>query len=235
MYFSTELNSVHEVAKHDLAWLISVTDSQLPALTAVAGLLGSATTHFGLCEIYDRKAARGDVLEQGKERTKHYQRLRDREQERGLAVLQRAIALVPEVRTEVTALQKRPARGAAAKRMAEMKQDLMMWFSESELKVADMKKLEKAFDEAAGAAAAGGDTFVDFIESKLKELQKARLSADRGNRDNIPFWKIIIIAVYLGVTIWYVIRCIILNRCSTAEKAIVYLAGVVLGISLKFC
>lgn len=236
MYFSSELNAVHEFVKNDAAWLNSVADDpEVPTLAVLADAIGSAAANFGLCEIYDRKAGRGEALEQGKERVRHYKKMSDRYQQRGLAVLERAISQLPNFEAELSSIRKRPARAVAAKRASEARDDFLLWFSESELKVADMKKLEKALAEATTAVLEGPESFGKHVSAKLTELQKARKSDDRGNRDNIPWWKIVLIALYLLVSLWKIIRCIILDRCSKAEKAIVEAAAAILGVSLKFC
>lgn len=236
MYFSSELNAVHEFVRNDAAWLSSVGDDpDVPSLAVLADAIGSAAAHFGLCEIYDRKAERGEVLDQGKERIRHYKKMSGRYQQRGLATLERAIQQIPSFQADLSSINKRPSRGVADERISEAKEDFFLWFSESELKVADMAKLEKAFAEAAAAVLEGPESFGQYVAEKLSSLRDARNSDDRGNRDNIPWWKILFIALYLAVSLWKIIRCIVLDRCSKAEKAIVEGAAVILSISLKFC
>jgi len=236
MYFSHELNAVHEFVRTDAAWLSAVgIDSDAPTLTSIADAFGSAAANFGLCEIYDRKASRGDELGQSRERSRHYRKLSDRYQQRGLAMMEAALRQVPTLRDELSKIRKNPTRQAAAKRAAEVREEFLIWFSECELKVADMRKLDKALSEAAAAVLEGPQGFGNHFADKLAELDKARKSPDRGNRDNIPLWKILLIALYLLVSLWKVIRCIVLDWCSKAEKAVVEGAAAVLGLSTKFC
>ncbi len=236
MYFSSELNAVHEFVRNDAAWLNSIADDpDVPTLAVMADAIGSAVARFGLCELYDRKVGRGEALKQGEGRTKHYTQLSNRYQKRGLETLKRAISQLSTFEAELAKVSERPSSAVAAKRASEVREDLLLWFSESDLKVADMKKLEKALDEAIAAVLAGPQAFGKHFSAKLNELQQARTSANRGNIDNIPLWKMIALGVFLALGVFVIIRCLVRNRCTRSDKLMMETAAVIMGVVLLFC
>lgn len=112
--------------------------------------------------------------------------------------------------------------------------DFMALVADSELKPKDVGRIQELIDEATKIVLSGENLGL-WLSQQAKTLSDARRAEDRGNRDNLPWWKIVIIAVYVGLSVWKIWRCTVRNRCSRGEKAAYETAAVVLGISLKFC
>ncbi len=234
MFNSAENLRVKEFFDLDGPWLDAVSgDPELPSADRLADLAGAFTAQFGLCELYDRTNDR--LVRAGdRKRAEAHADYSMRHQERGLDYLGRAMGVADGMAGEVSALDRRPSARAGAEALAGFREEFMLLIADSELKAKDVTRIEEVYDEAAKAIAEG-QNIGEWLGGKLKDLDEARRSEDRGNRDNLPWWKIVIIAVYVGLSAWKIWRCVIRDRCSRGEKAAYQAAAVILGISLKFC
>lgn len=62
---------------------------------------------------------------------------------------------------------------------------------------------------------------LQFMENQLVELAKVRKTESRGAEKNIAAWKLIAIAVLIGVATWSIIKCKLTPwRCSSKEKRV---------------
>ncbi|MDT9242179.1 MAG: hypothetical protein P5685_25515 [Limnospira sp. PMC 1261.20] len=237
MYLSCEVNTAHEVLTHLRGYEALFedcgdADHEDRAIARIVDLVNTCAFHFGLCEIYARKAGRADVIG-SKPEIQHFSALSQAHQKKGLEALASAIS-AGEVLLNPTKVPSRTVLPQLRERGAALNQDILAYIAGSELKPSDIVKVEKALTATLDACNAEQTPGV-VIVSRLKALEEIRLREDRGNVDNLPYWKIAIIAVYAGLTIWKVWRCIIRNRCSRAEKAAIETALAIAGISLKFC
>lgn len=233
MFASNENTLAHAFLNLDRAFLDAVGgDEASPSFDDFADLLGAATLNFGLCELHDRRALRfesvggQDFASAHKERSVAYQT-------RGLEILDRAIRLEkPMVRDFMQAEKPTGETGAIA--VNRFREDFMSLIADSELKPKDVGRIQELIDEAAKTVLSG-ENLGQWLSEQAKTLSEARRSEDRGNRDNLPWWKIVIIAAYVGLSVWKIWRCTVRKRCRRGEKAAYEAAAVVLGISLKFC
>lgn len=231
---SKEIDAAREVLILTHAWEDMIgTDPEAPTISALADLLGGATLHAGLCELYAKKSERGEALAQGKARATHYSKLSKRHHERELAILRDATEAASDFASEADNVRLCKSDDAAAA-IADFSEEFFEYLSEGELKVADMHKLRAVFDDVTGRMLKS-ESPGDEIAKLVREAYEARSSDDRGLRDNLPWWKIALIAAYLGVTVWKIWRCTIRKRCSRATKEALEAAALILGVSLKYC
>ncbi len=117
----------------------------------------------------------------------------------------------------------------------EFRNDLISFFEDLEIKPTDVDKLIKVLDETLAECSKGPEQTLAYLQRKTDELSKLRNSPDRGAVDNIPWWKLVAIAIYIGLAIWDIWRCIIRNRCSTAEKVVIKVGHTIASLIMKFC
>lgn len=236
MYTSEEYAAAQEFLDLERAFLDMIGDDpDLPALMYLVDAVGTATHQFGLCELFDRKAGRLADEGSGGARADGYRALSERYHKRGLAALDRALRESAALNKQIEESRTRHDPDRANPAIRDLVEEMGLLFGESALKVSDVEKLRRTLREAVEGSGGGPAGTGKYVAAKLNDLREARLSEDRGNRDNIPVWKIVIIAVYVGVSILKIIRCTIRDRCRRGEKAAYEAAAVALGISLKFC
>jgi hypothetical protein len=236
LFASNELSTVHEFLQIETQ-LISIfgDDSDLPSLRPILDGLGSTTMLFGLCELNDKRYVRRDAAKQSKILTAGHLRSRDLFQKQGLSSLNDLIGRARSLEKELLQQSGKVSLAHVKEKLQEAHQSFTLYLGDSEIKDADIKKLDAVFKEVESAFVKGEKEVGALLLHKLEELERLRKSPDRGNRENIPLWKLVLIAAYLIVSLTYVIRCIIQDRCSRNEKAFFYVTAAILGISLKFC
>lgn len=233
MFASNENTLAHEFLNLDRAFLDAVGgDKASPSFDDFADLLGAATLNFGLCELHDRRALRFESVG-GRDFASAHRERSAAFQKRGLDILDRAIRLEKQMAQEFEKAKK-PEDAIGEAVLSRFHGDFMALVADSELKPKDVGRIADLIDEAVKALMSGENLGL-WLSHQAKTLSDARRSEDRGNRDNLPWWKIVIIAAYVGLSVWKIWRCTVRNRCRKGEKAAYEAAAVVLGISLKFC
>lgn len=117
----------------------------------------------------------------------------------------------------------------------EFKQDLLSFFVDLEIKPSDVNKLTGVLNETLKECSKGPEQTILFLQKKVEELNKLRNSPDRGAIDNIPWWKLVAIAVMIGLSVWDIWRCIYKGVCSKAEKAAIKAGYTIASLVAKFC
>lgn len=232
MYASLENRLAHEFIVLDHAFQSTFGgDEATPTLNHFTDLLGATTFQFGLCELHDRRAQRLEAIGEREAANFHLSKSQNY-QARGLEHLDALRRLADDTAGEIAKAEApSPREGRSA--IDRFAKDLMDFIADSELKPKDVGRIEELVLEALTAVSEGN--LGDLLIKRVEELSEARRSEDRGNRDNLPWWKIVIIAAYLGLAVWKIWRCTIRKRCRRGEKAAIEAAAVILGISLKFC
>jgi hypothetical protein len=236
VFCSQEMSTAHEFLALESQFLsVLGTDPELPSLRPILDGLGSTTLLFGLCELNAKRVVRRSAAKQRTVLTASYADSIGSYNAAGLKSLSDLAARAKKLQNELNQQRVRINAAHIKKSIKDVRHDMGLYLADSNLKEADITKILKALDEVEAAFVAGDKQVGDFISKKISELDALRNSPDRGNRENIPAWKLVIIAVYLAVGLIYAIRCIIQDVCSRNAKAAFYLAALVLGISLKFC
>lgn len=114
-------------------------------------------------------------------------------------------------------------------------QELRAQFADLEIKVADVVKLDTVLNECISLVRKEGLTAIpNWIDKKGAELAKARLSKNRGAVDNIPLWKVVAIAVFLGAWIYGFFKCWWWS-CTLNEQRAAYMIGVIALAIASYC
>lgn len=235
---SRELEAVQDYMNSSSPLLEIAGRQDSPAFHEYCISLRDASVAFGMSELFGRRGERHKVLGTSREeaafgaaRCKFYN-------ERGLALLGHAQRSLSDLRSEVAATRspKFPAAGEA--KLKEFSQHFLAVVADLEIKASDAKKIRGVLEETVLVARRGGHMgLIDHFEAKTRELARLRRRSDRGAVDNIAYWKLVFIALLIGVALWFVIRCV-LNRkgCSSVEMNAIMATGLTLGkLLLKFC
>jgi predicted phage tail protein len=96
-------------------------------------------------------------------------------------------------------------------------------FSKLEIKASDAKEIDETLTKTIGSLSNDciEQNLLQFMENQLVELAKVRKTESRGAEKNIAAWKLIAIAVLIGVATWSIIKCKLTPwRCSSKEKRV---------------
>lgn len=131
----------------------------------------------------------------------------DRFNQGGLASLEMALEHLEEFRQSWPKRAKRSVDADPA-RVAAFEQGMRYELSQLELKPADVEKLVDRLSQATRVARqATPEALIDHIRSVITELIEARRGDDRGMVDNLPWWKIVAVAVFFAIAVWALIKC----------------------------
>ncbi|MDP2175846.1 MAG: hypothetical protein Q8K70_08055 [Bacteroidota bacterium] len=185
---------------------------------------------FGQSELYYRTKGRIENSTGEQDLIDYYAGLGQQYNQKGIDVLTIAINDFQEY---VNNLPPNPPHPPAD--FSNFVQESKFFYEGLEIKPVDVTKLINVLNETVNAGTPSEIELYNYILSKANELKTVRQSPDRGAVDNIPWWKIVAIAVIIGIAALEIWRCIFRNRCSKTEKA-AYKAGyTIAGLVLKFC
>ena len=151
--------------------------------------------------------------------------------QRGLDVLSRAKDSFVKLTMEDEPIWDNPK---LKEQLESARNQIVEYIVELEIKASDVKKLDAIVAECFTAAQNGKTALSKYVLAKVDELDRIRRDTDRGNRENIPFWKVIGIAIFIGAWIWGFISCAFF-RCtvsSTVAPGVLALIGLAL---ILFC
>jgi hypothetical protein len=203
-----------------------------PEAGAAGGAFLGAVLAFGVAEriaaAAERRKAAGLAPDPDAEA-----RIR-RNNDKGLADLVEAQAGFKKLAGAVASLP--PLAPAGVATAVQWLGDLKVFIADCEFKPSDVGKLAKLIDENAASVKKGPGALLDSIISKLAELETARKRPDRGAVDNIPLWKLIAIAVYLGIALIAVTVCLVRrNNCAALIQALAAAGTSLVAIVSLFC
>lgn len=192
-----------------------------------------AMVAFGSSELYARQSERCEVLEMPAGRARTASQLSARYNNKGLALLGRARDALNVFRQELAGF---PDDAVAAKEFETMHEDLREALVDLEVKASDVEKIEKTIRTCLDEVRTKGKVVLpDYLGRHLDELEKLRKREDRGAVENIPVWKIALIALAVGVWVWAYFRCRWWGDCSYAP-AIAYFAIAWFAVLIRrFC
>jgi hypothetical protein len=227
-----ELQSVEEFLHASASLRQVADDGRGRALVDFADAFVQATANFGLCELRVRQAERLDALG----RQEQIGLLRDRSavaNTKGLRSLSNAREALNNFRQELAGYPDRADVGAAIDRVRE---EVPNALADLEVKAPDIEKINAALDEGFEVARAGDPGQVaDYLEERVRRLDRVRRQEDRGTVENIPVWKIVAIAVAVGIWIWAFFRCTWWGSCSYAEGLAYFIIFWLAALVSRFC
>ncbi|MDZ4757099.1 MAG: hypothetical protein SGJ10_03035 [Bacteroidota bacterium] len=193
-----------------------------------------AVSHFGEQELYARAAERSTILKINPELSKYNGERADRFKLQGQEALTQSLNALKGLREE--SMKEEQTRNKVGD-FKVLQNDYVQMIVAYEIKPSDVEKLDKTLTEVLEVAKTNGEKgLFDYIEKKINELSKLRNNKDRGAIDNIPYWKLVAIAVFIGVTVWLVWRCVVKGKnCSQLSSVISALGKTLIGLLQQFC
>jgi hypothetical protein len=205
------------------------------SLHKFAEVIINSTALFGETEFYAREAERCKILGIQKEREKFCDKLVKSRNLDGLQVLSDAPIVLKTVKKQVNNLQVNITRetGKLLKIFSDRFAEILV---DTHLKPSDVGKVQKIVEEVTLIGTKKGmPGLLSFLEEKTNEYQKARKQEDRGVVDNAPYWKLVAVALFLGIAVIAVIHCIMFRGCNAVSASSYAGALIVLGLIALFC
>lgn len=220
---SPTLKAVQEFMTLNLLIKNSINREDPASLPPLFDAFSSAVTNFGACEHY---------LKSENETYSFYDRAMFSNR-KGLEAMSAARQFLLDLSADMTSTE---VDNGIKNSLTLFAQELKSLFLEIGTKNSDVAKLYKVVDESFASYGRGGQKEVyDLIVAKFDELELLRMSENRGAVENIPIWKIVAIAVWLGIAITIVVKCLILNRCSTLQALTLALGLNIAALVALFC
>jgi hypothetical protein len=184
--------------------LAGVTE-QAPSLVTCFDAWSSAVAQFGECELHARALDRSRALDVFEDRRSALSALVKERNEGGIADIERVRELLPRFGKELGALDVDADRTAEV--LDRLERTVREHLADWEMKGTDAERLMRQFTEFGDVVRSSGPQALgDHLDRTFDQLIAARREPDRGNRENIPFWKLIILAGMVG---WYIAFIII--------------------------
>ena len=186
-------------------------DASLGQFTEV---IVNACALFGETEFYAREAERCLILGIQRERANFCNLMVQARNADGLGVLGEGPNILPLLKIQLESFPVNITEDQK-KQLKEFSIHFAEVSVDSLLKPADVGKIQKVVDEVVSVGVnKGASGVVSILETKTEELQKARRRSDRGTFDNVPYWKYVAVALFIGVAVIAVIHCFIFRACS---------------------
>lgn len=200
--------------------------------------LDGAIASFGRAEMVDRQTGRDGVLTRGHragddDAFNHYQNA-------GVRALKEASETFRGFRSLAEQQQRGDVDARALEdRLRMFDRAVRIELAALELKPADVERLAAQLDEAVSVASIGDPLrFLDHVARKIDELGEVRSSDDRGMIDNIPWWKVVAVAVFFAIAVWALIKCAWRwwgLSCSTNEALVYVLIAKAAALGYRLC
>lgn len=197
---------------------------------------GDALIQFGRCERLARRQERNRAVTGTKEDKNELAAVASLNK-RGQTSLKLAINQLRAAEKTLSPVDGKKISPALKAGLTEFSADIMPLLSEGDIKPSDVLKLKAIQDEVMAVAIGKGERgLIEHVLSNMKKLTELRNRPDRGAVDNIPWWKIVAIAVFLGLWVWAVARCLI-NRlqCSDTTNAALAAGMTIAWLVVYFC
>jgi hypothetical protein len=180
------------------------TVEQLPSLVPCFDLWASAVGRFGECELHARAVDRSRALGVFEDRRKPVMGLAMARNQAGIEDIEALRETLPELGREIEQLEL--DSGQVSELMDELEGRYRETLADWEMKGSDAKRLMDQFAEIGDVIRSGGLAGLPgHLDKTFAELAAARQEPGRGTQDNIPFWKLIIIAGMVGWWLAFII------------------------------
>jgi hypothetical protein len=185
------------------------------------GLLFSATESFINCEILHRKAERANVLKLPKGTSEHYESNSLLHNNQGLRRLRRARECINKGIKMYPQVLKKEDELVSEKEMKEILDDYDAMIKneifEMDLTADETNGILNEYGKARKVVDSKGMSgLIEYAGSKIDDLIEARTDLKKGRREAspLPWWKIVLIAVVLAVSIGSVVYCYKKQDCK---------------------
>jgi hypothetical protein len=209
---------------------------QLTAVTPLAtaprvvDALTAVTLAFGACELRMRRSERLTELGLFEDEASALAESAREHNQRGLHA-------IPAVRELAEELGRQEPDGEPQGEWAEAgefsRRSWRYHVSEMDVDRSEASKLSKLMDDCCDAVDRGGPRGLgEYLGSQIDELQRVRMSPDRGTHSTnpaFPWWKIVAAAAWIGVTVATVVRAIE-GDAAWYEFAVIAVIAIIAGV-----
>src|SRR6266576_1302899 len=176
-------------------------------LRRFAAQLSDGVTVTAESELYARQVERCEALGVQRGRGEFCQQRFGELNERGRRIIQASTARLTELREAFKSQYPKDKRVAPAQ-VNEWRDRIYTLLSELDLKGSDAKELKGIVDQYAEIMTKKGPAEVlALLEQNVNELYRVRGESGRGATTNLPIWKAIAIAAFMGVGLWAIFKC----------------------------
>lgn len=227
-----EQNAYGEFMSSAMPFLVSFKGDSRDNVPVFIDAVVDASASFGMSELAFRTAERNEQSGLPRDARKLFAAQGKLHNEKGLRLLEHALSAIS---AHKALLPEDPPKRKKLD-LSAYRNEVLSYFQDVEMKASDVAKLAALLDEVSAEALKGEKALLAYIEVKLKELAKARSGKDRGAVDNIPWWKLLAIAIYYAVGVWDIIRCYWSgNSCSKIEQGAYKAAMLIASLIKLFC
>ncbi|NER25413.1 MAG: hypothetical protein F6J96_32910 [Symploca sp. SIO1C2] len=197
-----------------------------------------AVTNFGVSELYFRQAERWEAVKIMPNSASEHREVGMRYQALGLRQLERSRNFLDGLGKDIASISPGMSSPELRETVAQMQREMREQICQLEVKPADVVKIDQALNEVFETARQGNfERLVPYCQEKINQLYEARSREDRGLVENIPWWKVVAIALVIGFAFfWIIVRCI--RKPNKCWNTTVSTANGVVKISeliSKFC
>lgn len=211
--------------------LLSFVNSGETELARFLETYNDACSLFGLSELYFRQKGRIEQSTADPDQIAFYNDLGESYNQKGIDVLTLAIDGLQSYVNSHSFIP--PGTQADFSNMAN---EFKFYFENMEIKPSDTAELVNVLNETLTAVSAGEQATYQYLLDKANELKAVRQTPDRGASTNLAWWKIVAIAVYVGLAALEIWLCILRSRgCSKVAKAALKAGQTIAGLVMKFC
>ena len=194
------------------------TANSIPTILPYFDFLSDSIACFGRCELEARSLDRAVEMDLFAERREWLSAEVKRHNEAGLSQIENLRGVFSQMGKDLTKLKF--DRKKMLPRLDECVKEFRLAIAEWDMKGSDAKKIDVVLQEIVDVVREKGLIGLpDYLDGKMAELQDVRRRDDRGAIDNIPWWKIIIIAGMIG---WWIIMVLWCNAFGCKPASVVF-------------
>jgi hypothetical protein len=196
---------------------------QVPSVFPYFDAMSDAVACFIPTELHARSLDRAIALDVFAERRSWLEAEISRWNDAGLARVRDARRVLKQMQAEIEA--SKIDHELVRRRVDEARHEFRVGLADWDMKGSDAEKMFRVFSEAADVVSESGLAALPaHVDRALAELEEVRRRPDRGAVDNIPFWKLLILAAWLGWMIFQFVYCSVFG-CAPISVVFWWLIG----------
>lgn len=206
-------------------------ESGSKSLLSLFDCLTRSTVQFGRCELHMHVAERNEALKSNNAIVSFEKKRALNYHARGLKEFSNTRPELTRFIEEVSLDDTEEVRKIWQDIEPQIKASWLETLGDLDMKPSDAEKLNIVMDECCAAAAETGlKGLGEYIAKQFDELERLRKTPTRGTEDNWPWWKLVGVAIVLGITVTGVVLKLRLGAAwwDVAGAVLISLIGILL-------